>query len=184
MLGQAPLRTVHESLPSHGSSLCKASCLTRSTSTSCRPSRYASVAVVQTFACSASQWHPMSNLLKTHQSAVMPLLSFAFPHFNGSPNYLANKDQSDVGPLSCRVTFKPVSAPLQHGIRFFRHPKPAPPSVLPRGKPSQKGTIRGFHVPFSEVHGVRRLFSTGRYMGHEAVPYTPTSHLHCLLAQA
>jgi len=32
-----------------------------------------------------------------------------------------------VGALSCRVTFKPVSVPLQHGLRFFRHPKPAPP---------------------------------------------------------
>ena len=50
------------------------------------------------------------------------------------------KDQSDVGPLSCRVTFKPVSAPLQDDLRFFRPPKPAPPwaplrfAVLPEGQ--------------------------------------------------
>ena len=37
------------------------------------------------------------------------------------------KDPSDVGSLSRRVTFKPVFAPLQRDIRFFRHPKLAPP---------------------------------------------------------
>jgi hypothetical protein len=42
-----------------------------------------------------------------------------FPSLIGSPNYLAMKDQSDVGSLSCQVTFKPVSMPLQHGFRFF-----------------------------------------------------------------
>jgi hypothetical protein len=60
-------------------------------------------------------------------------LSFAFPHTNGSPNFPATYHQSDVGPLSCRVTFKPVSVPLQHGIRFFQHPKPAPPWADPHG---------------------------------------------------
>jgi hypothetical protein len=54
-------------------------------------------------------------------------LSFAFPHTNGSPSFRATYHQSDVGPLSCRVTFKPVSGPLQPGIRFFQHPKLAPP---------------------------------------------------------
>jgi hypothetical protein len=62
-----------------------------------------------------------------HQSSVSPMLSFAFPPANGSSNYLAVKDPSDVGSLSCRVMFQPVSAPLQHGIRFFGHPKPAQP---------------------------------------------------------
>ena len=56
-----------------------------------------------------------------------PRLSFAFPPANDSSTSLAMKDPSDVGPLSSRVTFKPVSAPLQYGVRFFQHPKPAPP---------------------------------------------------------
>ena len=30
------------------------------------------------------------------------------------------KDLSDVGSLSCRVTFKPVSIPLQYGLLFSR----------------------------------------------------------------
>ena len=64
---------------------------------------------------------------------------FAFPHINGSPSYLATYHQSDVGPLSCRVTFKPVSIPLQHGLRFFRYPIPARPTTslavrLPKGR--------------------------------------------------
>ena len=37
-------------------------------------------------------------------------------------NFLAMRDQSDVGPLSCRVTLKPVSDPLQTNIRLFRPP--------------------------------------------------------------
>jgi len=56
-----------------------------------------------------------------------PRLSFAFPPANDSPTSLATKNPSDVGPLSSRVTFKPVSVPLQYGVRFFQHPKPAPP---------------------------------------------------------
>jgi hypothetical protein len=52
-------------------------------------------------------------------------LSFAFPHDDGSPNSLAKKDPLDVGTLSCRVTFKPISRPLQPSLRFFQHPTPA-----------------------------------------------------------
>ena len=39
------------------------------------------------------------------------------------------KYQMDVGPLSRRITFKPVSAPLQNGLRFFHPPVPASLSV-------------------------------------------------------
>ena len=50
--------------------------------------------------------------------------SFAFPHRGGSAYSLAKKDQPDVCSLSCQVTLKPVSLPLQQGIRFFQHPHP------------------------------------------------------------
>ena len=50
-----------------------------------------------------------------------------------------------------RVTFKPVSGPLQPGFRFFQHPKLASPWATPRGVLSPKGVIRGFHVPCREV---------------------------------
>src|ERR1044071_6585896 len=65
----------------------------------------------------------------------------------GSTRSLARKDQSDVGSLSCRVTLKPVSAPLQGGIRFFRPPKPAPPTDPLAVRLPSRAEIRGYHVP-------------------------------------
>jgi hypothetical protein len=38
-------------------------------------------------------------------------------------------DQREVGPLSRGVTSQPLSAPLQHGIRFLPPPLPAAPSA-------------------------------------------------------
>ena len=75
------------------------------------------------------------------------------------------KDQSDVGPLSCRVTFKPVSAPLQGDISLLptsqartRHRR----TLRSRCPARRAGAIRGFHVPLREVRRVRCLLSTGR----------------------
>ena len=63
-----------------------------------------------------------------HRRVVEPPPSpICFPRLRCSPYSLAKRHQSDVCSLSCRVTLKPVSAPLQDGIRFFRPPKPAPP---------------------------------------------------------
>jgi hypothetical protein len=53
-----------------------------------------------------------------HQSAILLLPSFAFPHAIDSSNYLALKDQSGVGSLSCLMMFQSISLPLQQGIRF------------------------------------------------------------------
>ena len=66
----------------------------------------------------------MSSLLKMHQGQRFWPLSFAFLHVVGSSNSLAMKDPPDVSALSCQITLKPVSPPLQQGIRFFRHPHP------------------------------------------------------------
>jgi len=61
---------------------------------------------------------------------MLPSLpSFAILHAIDSPNFLAIEDQLDVGSLSCPVTFKPVSEPLQPSIRFFQPPKLACLSV-------------------------------------------------------
>lgn len=51
----------------------------------------------------------------------------------------AMKDQVEVGSLSRRVLFQPVSQRLQPGLRFLHHPIPAPPTAylavcLPRGQ--------------------------------------------------
>ena len=64
-----------------------------------------------------------------------------------SPYSLAKRHQSDVGSLSCRVRLPPVSAPLQDGLRFFRPPKPAPPSVPLTGRLPLREKIRDYHVP-------------------------------------
>jgi hypothetical protein len=162
---------VHDSFPSHGSSSAKASgnrSLTRQLGILPeRPSRYSPAAVVHVL---RQCWR------RTRPCCCVHLHS---PHTNGSPSFHAMYHQSDVGPLSCRVTLKPVSAPLQHGIRFFRYPTPAPPWAEPYGLLSPKGAIRGFHVPLAEVHRVSCLLSTGRCMGHESVGPRRCSHLHC-----
>lgn len=115
----------------------------------------------------------------------MPPLSFAFPHTDGSANSLATKDQSDVGPLSCRVTLKPVSAPFQHGLRFFRPPNPHHHRRASR--PTVPVETRGdtrFPRAASEVRGVRCLTSTGEHVGHEAARWNPPPAPVAVLAQA
>ena len=97
------------------------------------PSQYASAAVVPLFRRGANRWRPTSKRLRKHQPTVVPPLSFASPHTRGSAYSLATKDQSDVGPLSCRVTFKPVSAPLQDDLRLLRHPIPTRSPAYPCG---------------------------------------------------
>lgn len=55
-----------------------------------------------------------------HRRVVEPPPSpICFPRLKCSPYALAKRHPSDVGSLSCRVTLKPVSAPLQDGIRFL-----------------------------------------------------------------
>jgi hypothetical protein len=132
------------------------------------PSQYASAAVERTVRRFANQWHPNIGPLRTHQSGATPPLSFAFPHDGGSAISLATKDPSDVGSLSCRVTFKPVSATLHRGIRFFRHPKPAPPwANLTVRCPGDAGSGTGFPRSAREVQWVRCLLSTGKRVDHE-----------------
>jgi len=52
----------------------------------------------------------------------------------------------DVSSLSGRAKFEPVSTPLQGGIRFFLHLKPAPPivclTVSPAHRQAQGGDTR------------------------------------------
>ncbi len=62
--------------------------------------------------------------------------SLSHPIF-GSAESLATRYPSDVSSLSCQANLEPVSASLQSGLRFFRHPSPAPPwAFLTVGLPS------------------------------------------------
>ena len=121
----SPRGTERDSFPSLGSSSTKASTCTALTRELGmfpeRPSRYSPAAVVHV---SRQCWRRTRPVLQR---------SFAFPHTNGSTNFFATYHQSDVGPLSCQVTLKPVSAPLQRGIRFFQYSTPASPLAEPYG---------------------------------------------------
>ena len=88
------------------------------------------------------------------------------------------RDHKEVCPLSRGVIFQSLSAPLQNGIMLF--PRSCARTTMGRlySPLSQKGAIRGFHVPHTEVRRVRCLLSTGRCMGHESEPVSRCSHLH------
>jgi hypothetical protein len=97
----------------------------------------------------------MASQLKLDEDAPIGdivIVVICFSPLDGSPNYLAMKDQLDVGSLSRRVTFKPVSARLQQ-----QH------SLLPTSKTCTKshqrslrfafpllGAVQGCHVPLEE----------------------------------
>jgi hypothetical protein len=132
----SPRGTERDGFPSLGSSSTKASICTSLTRELGvlpeRPSRYSPAAAVHV---ARQCWG------RTHQCCSVHLLS---PHTNGSTNFFAKYHQSDAGPLSCQVTLKPVSAPLQRGIRFFRYPTPASPWAEPYGLLSSKKSDTGF----------------------------------------
>ena len=145
MPAPSPRGTVRDSFPSHGSSSTKASinqALTRELGILPeRSSRYTSAAVLHVF---RQCWRRTRPVLQR---------SFAFPHTNGSTNFFATCHQSDVGPLSCQVTSKPVSAPLQRGIRFFQYPTPVAPwaDLAACGLPKESDTGFPRSVPRSNI---------------------------------
>ena len=111
----------------------------------------------------------------------------AFSLSGGSSISLATKDPSDVGSLSRPVMLQPVSAPLQRGIRFFRHLKPAHRSTRLAASPpadaeASTGGVRGFHVPLMKYVRVGTCCRPVRFVIHEAVPLKPLSVPRCLLA--
>src|ERR1700754_4129234 len=63
--------------------------------------------------------------------------------------HLATVDPTEVCPLSRGVMSQPLSGPLQPGVRFFRHPIPAPPTAflavcLPAKRPWQRYGLTAF----------------------------------------
>ena len=94
------------------------------------PSQCASAVVAPVVRWIAIRWHP--NVLQAG-TRTDPRLGrgrhLLFPLGHDSTDSLARSDPSDVGSLSCQVMLQPVSGPLPSGLRFFRHPKPAPPKT-------------------------------------------------------
>jgi len=78
----------------------------------------------------------------------------------------ARRDHVEASPLSRGVTFKPLSGPLQPGVRFLHHPLPALPSAslaigLPARKLPSQAEIRAYPVPYQQHEQVRSCLSTG-----------------------
>jgi len=133
----SPLRTGHDSFPSHGSSPSKANPCIRMT-------RQLKISI--TFAIHTDSQNPFR--WRAHGSHNVA--SFAFPPKIGSDSFLATKHPMDVCTLTGRVMssfgFQPVSTPLQDGLRFFHHLSSYPQQhalrlACPRAK------AWGYHVP-------------------------------------
>jgi hypothetical protein len=109
----SPLRTVRATFTAHGSSI------------SIGRSFWEDPAVIPPLRYASGVF---SRLLTWVDASVsLSVTVICFSTCKDSPDYLAMKHQMDVGSLSRRVTFKPVSGPLQTGVRFFHPPLPASP---------------------------------------------------------
>ena len=72
----------------------------------------------------------------------------------------------EVSSLSREATFKPLSGPLQPGVRFLHDPLPALPTAsltigLPKSKQPPWAEIRAYPVPCQQHEQVRSCLSTG-----------------------
>ena len=138
-----PLRTGRASFQASGSSLSNAPQRTRRSPLGLRLPAPASV---PTPVCTGE-----AAPAALHHSAVI-----CFASLIGSRKVPRTKDPSEVCSLSRQRMFHSVSAPLQHGIRFLRHPLPAPPlsrltAVLPLFE--ERYGLTMFHVNDNDALG-------------------------------
>ena len=72
-----------------------------------------------------------------------------FLRAQGSSNFLTIRHRPEVRTLSGRTMSQSVSAPLQDGIRFFRHSSARTPDSVPCGLtcPNIRAEILVYHVP-------------------------------------
>ena len=113
----SPLRTVRDSFPSYGSSLPKGLPLWGSPL----------ISRLSHQLCDTS-WQPQCLSAEGAHTGQRPC-SFAFLPWCDSSSVLATGHPPDVCSLSGRANLEPVSIPLQDGIRFFQHLKPASPTA-------------------------------------------------------
>jgi hypothetical protein len=112
-----------------------------------------------------------------------PAGDIAFPAGKIHRNFYkqtARRDHVEVSPLARGVTFKPLSRPLQPGVRFFHHPLPAFPTAplaigLPAPQLRTRAEIRAYPVPLQQQEQLRSCLSTGGAYIDVSLPMTETS---------
>jgi hypothetical protein len=117
LLVHPPLRTVHVSFPTYGSSPTKA--LRKdpaARSTIELPSQYASAVVTPVVRWSANQWRSRVFQAGTHRASASPLSSFAFP-----PRSRFHILSCDVRPVGRGRTFVPGDVPTRIRTVTVRH---------------------------------------------------------------
>ncbi len=111
-----PRETVHDSFPSHGLSISKKPpipAIPDSKDTN----------IIETFAYSSDRYPGFSTCKCPLCQAAS---SIAFLHYDKYALVSAMKHLHRTSAcFRSRANFEPLSTPLQYGIRFFQHPKPA-----------------------------------------------------------
>ena len=93
-------------------------------------------------------------MLRMHQPAAAPPLSFASPHTHGSAHSLTTKDQSDVGPLSCRVIWRTRIRTITARPSLLPTSQAGTPIDTPRGESSlTREVYRVSTFPFRSMLG-------------------------------
>ena len=114
--------------------------------------------------------HLLSPLvIPSKKTQVSPCGDIAFPAGKIHRNFyrqIARRDHVEVSPLSREATFKPLSGPLQPGVRFLHNPLPALPTAsltigLPAREQPTRAEIRAYLVPCQQQEQLRSCLSTG-----------------------
>jgi hypothetical protein len=169
LLVHPPLRTVHVSFPTYGSSPTKA--LRKdpaARSTIELPSQYASAVVTPVVRWSANQWRSRVFSGGDAPSIGLAAVVICFP-----PRSRFHILSCDVRPVGRGLTFVPGDVPTRIRTVTVRHSLlPTSQTRTAKDRPygllSPKGAIRGFHVSSVRVHRVRCLLLTGRLADHES----------------
>ena len=114
----------------------------------------------------------------------VPSSPFAFPLETVPQTLLPRRTSRTWARFRAESSLQPVSDPLQTGVRFFRPPKPAPPSARLTARVPSRERYGVATFRFESTCGGRCLLSAGRRHGHETVSSNPPTCLHPSLSTA
>jgi hypothetical protein len=125
-----PLRTVRASFPAYGSSLHN-----RSSKRTGRQRRFVGFTI--------RDWGQRTSVGGCTRATGLRHLLFLLSCLIN----LSRDGRPRGSLLACAPGTRPVSRPLQRGLRFFRDPIPALPSACLTARFPGKGGVRAYHVP-------------------------------------